>query len=121
MKWLAAGLMLLLCACATTPATRPPPRIPLPPPPPAGEPAGFIGLTRAQLRAAYGPPSFTRKEYGAELWRYDTGSCRAFFFMYPAGNDMSVRHVETVPRGQDIAADAACLTSLRAKSASPVS
>ena len=118
MKRLAAGLMLfLLCACANTP----PARIALPAPPPTGEPTGYIGLTRAQLRATYGAPAFTRKEYGAELWRYDTNGCRAFFFLYPAGNDMSVRHVETTPRGQNSAVDANCLSALRAKPASPVS
>lgn len=119
MKRLAAGLMLFaLCACANTPA---PPRIALPAPPPTGEPTNFVGMTSAQLRTAFGAPVFTRREYGAELWRYDTGSCRAFFFLYPAGNDMSVRHVETMPRGPNAAVDPNCLSALRGKPTSPVS
>lgn len=124
MKRLAAGMMLfVLCACASGPATQrtPSSRLNEPPPTPNGEPAGFIGLTSAQLRGSFGPPSFSRRENGSELWRYDTKDCRTFFFLYPAGNDMSVRHVETMPRGKIIAADANCLTALRAKSASPVS
>jgi hypothetical protein len=56
------------------------------------------------------------------MWRYDSAGCRAFFFLYPVGNSLSVRHVETLPRGRDMAADAGCLDSLRAKAATaPVS
>jgi hypothetical protein len=122
MKRLAAGLLLfLLCACASGPGQRSTARISLPSPPPTGEPVGYIGLTSAQLRATLGAPSFSRREYGSELWRYDTRECRAFFFLYPAGRDMSVRHVETVPHGRDVAVDANCLTALRARPASPVS
>lgn len=115
-RLIAAGLIVLLGACANTPA-----KIALPAPPPTGEPTSLIGLTSAQLRSAFGAPSFTRREYGAELWRYDAGGCRAFFFLYPSGNDMSVRHVETMPRGQTAAVDPNCLTALRAKPASPLS
>lgn len=123
MKRLAAGLMLFaLCACAGGPQSqRPSSRIALPPSPPNGEPVGYIGLTSAQLRAAFGPPSFSRRENGSELLRYDTKDCRAFFFLYQAGTDMSVRHVETMPRGKDTAADVNCLNVLRGKPASPVS
>lgn len=122
MKRLAAvTMLLLLSACASGPSQRAPERMALPAPPPNGEPAGLVGLTSAQLRASFGPPSFSRREYGSELWRYDIANCRVFFFLYPAGKDMSVRHIETMPRGRDIAADTACITALRAKPASPVS
>lgn len=119
MKRLAAGLMLFLCACANTPA--PPPRIALPAPPPTGEPTNFVGMTSTQLRTAFGAPVFTRKEYGAELWRYDTTNCRAFFFLYPAGNGMSVGHVETMPHAPNAAVDPGCLSALRGKPTSPAS
>lgn len=117
MKRLAAGLILFLCACANTPSAR----NTLPAPPPTGGPTSLVGLSSAQLRSTLGAPAFTRREYGAELWRYDTDNCRAFFFLYPSGNDMSVRYIETMPRGQDTAADPACLSALRAKPASPAS
>jgi hypothetical protein len=93
----------------------------LPPPPPAGEPSGFIGLQPPQVQASFGKPSFTRRENGSELWRYDNGDCRVFLFFYSDGKDMSVRHVETIPQGKTSAADSACLTALRARSASPTS
>lgn len=122
MKRLAAVLMLLLLSgCASGPAARPQGRSDIPASPPAGEPTGFMGLTSAQLRTSFGPPTFSRRENGSELWRYDTAGCHVFFFLYPSGRDMSVRHVETVPRGKDIAADGACITALRGKPASPVS
>ncbi len=121
MKRLAvAGLLLLLCACASGPSQSPT-RLPLPAPPPAGEPADLIGLSGTQLQAMFGTPAFWRKEYGSEMWRYDTQQCKVFFFLYPAGHDLSVRHVETLPRGRNTAADPGCLSALRGKPASPVS
>jgi len=121
MKRLVGGLCLLLAACATQ---QPPPQptLPLPPPPPPGEPADLLGLSGTQLQALFGAPSFTRKENGAEMWRYDRGACRTFFFLYPAAGANAVRHVETVPRGRDTASDPNCLAVLRGKPVSqPVS
>ena len=100
---LIAALCASVCACATPPA------------PPVGEPSGIAGLEASQLRVAFGAPVFVRKDGTAEMWRYDTASCKAFFFLYPEANSLSVRHVETLPRGQDMAADAGCLSALRAR------
>ncbi|HEY3637877.1 MAG TPA: hypothetical protein VGK90_06960 [Rhizomicrobium sp.] len=112
--------VLLLCsmlaACA---GNRPPPiapqqaapRVALPPPPPQGEPADLAGLHATQLRVAFGTPAFVRKDGGAEIWRYDGASCKAFFFLYPFGDSLLVRHVETLPRGRVMAADENCLSS----------
>jgi hypothetical protein len=47
------------------------------------------------------------------MWRYDTASCRAFFFF--TGTPPKVQHVETVPRASNAAADPACLNALRAR------
>ena len=117
---LIAALCASVCACATPPA--PPPRVALPPAPPVGEPSGIAGLEASQLRVAFGAPVFVRKDGTAEMWRYDGASCKAFFFLYPEGNSLSVRHVETLPRGQDMAADGGCLSALRARrQAAPVS
>ena len=117
MKRLFAGLCLVLAACAT-PHPPPQPTVPLPPPPPTGEPADLVGLSGNQLQALFGTPSFTRKENGSEMWRYDKGSCRTFFFLYPNGAANTVRHVETVPRGRDMASDPNCLAVLRGRPAS---
>jgi hypothetical protein len=55
------------------------------------------------------------------MWRYDGPSCKAFFFLYSDGTSFAVKHVETVPRGHEIAADAICLAQLRRHQNSPVS
>jgi hypothetical protein len=109
-----------LCACAAVP---PPvvPKVALPAAPAPGEPAGVVGLDADAVRVAFGSPAFVRKDGSTEMWRYDNPSCKAFFFLYAGGASLSVRHVETVPRGQDIAADPACLALMRTHTPSPVS
>ncbi len=111
-------LCALLCACATH--APPPDRIALPPPPPRGEPVSTIGLTDADLRMQFGVPAFTRKDGETQLWRYDGATCRAFFFLYAEKAGLNVRHVETLPRGTDMAADPNCLDALRLHPASPL-
>jgi hypothetical protein len=108
-------LCLLLGACAARQTPPPEPSVPLPAAPPSGEPAGLEGLSAANLRAAFGKPSFERKENGAEFWRYDGSACHAFFFLYPENGALVVRHVETVPGGADSASDPTCLAALRGK------
>jgi hypothetical protein len=113
---------LLTSGCVTPPASPiASQKVELPAPPPAGEPVGIAGLQATQLRVAFGAPAFVRQDGSAQLWRYDGSSCKAFFFLYPDGNSLSVRHVETMPRGRDIAADASCLNALRARGTGPVS
>lgn len=106
--------LLLLSGCASGPGTSTG-SLTLPAPPPKGEPGGFIGMTATALRASFGPPAFSRRESGSELWRYDSPQCKTFFFLYPSGRDMGVRHVETTPHGAGEAADPNCLAALRAK------
>jgi len=84
----------------------------LPDAPRPGEPGGIVGLTPQTMRGNFGTPAFVRKDAGAELWRYDGQSCRAFFFLYPESGVLKVRHVETLPRGRDTAADPGCLNLL---------
>jgi hypothetical protein len=48
------------------------------------------------------------------MWRYDSASCRAFFFLYGTPPTATVRHVETLPAGKASAADPACLSALQA-------
>ena len=111
----------LLVACSTSRQTVAPERAVVPVAPPAGEPADLAGLKSTQLREAFGVPSFVRKEGAMELWRYDSVGCKAFFFLYPYGQALLVRHVETLPRGSTQAADQTCLDSLRPKSQQPIS
>jgi len=106
-------ICVLLAACVSV--TAPVPKTTaLPPAPMPGEPADIAGLTATQLRAAFGEPAFVRKDTGMQLWRYDGASCKAFFFLYPQSGVQAVRHVETIPAGWSMAADAGCLSALRA-------
>jgi hypothetical protein len=97
------------------------PHVVLPPAPPKGEPSDLAGLGANQLKVAFGTPAFVRKDGSAEIWRYDSTSCKAFFFLYPYGNAMLVRHVETLPRGSVMAADEACLETIRPRGPQPTS
>ena len=115
----ALGAVLLLAACANTPKrageipVAPPPRVELPPLPAEGEPKELVGIGADAVRLAFGRPSFVRKEGANALWRYDGANCKAFFFLYADDGALKVRHVETLPRGFDMAADSACLNALR--------
>ena len=120
-----AALMLLGALAACTTAPRAPqqavPQVALPPPPPPGEPVDIVGLQAQQLKTAFGDPAFVRKDGPAQMWRYDGMSCKAFFFLYSAGAALTVKHVETLPRGTVMAADQACLAQLRRGSLPAVS
>jgi hypothetical protein len=112
--------MAVLAGCTTQPRApalpvAPPQRsessVPIPPPPPKGEPENFAGIDAARLQALAGTPAFTRKDGALEIWRYDTQTCRIFFFL--TGAPGKVQHVETLPRGAGSAADPECLRALR--------
>ncbi|MEJ1967980.1 MAG: hypothetical protein WDN03_04960 [Rhizomicrobium sp.] len=109
----AALLCAGLAACATGPTT--PAHVRLPEAPPPGEPTGTTGLHEADLRAAYGQPAFVRKDGNGEIWRFDSPTCKAFFFLYSRDGNTAVWHVETTPHPADIAADQSCLSALRAR------
>ena len=78
-------------------------------PPPSASVPPTDALT---LRAAYGAPDFVRREMDSELWRYDGQDCAAFFFLYREGEIWRLRYSETMPRGRDMPADAACLSGI---------
>ena len=109
--------LLTLAGCAAPrPDAFPPagPRsVPIPAAPPRGEPDRFAGISVTQLRAMLGAPAFVRKDGTTEMWRYDAPACHAFFFVYSGANGQSVRHIETLPAGKDVAADPACLNALK--------
>jgi hypothetical protein len=99
-----------LAACATQPNNP----TPVPASPRAGEPGNVAGMDASRIRVAFGAPQFVRKDGQVEMWRYDGATCKAFFFMYPNGNSMAVKHVETLPRPSNAAADSTCLQALLA-------
>jgi hypothetical protein len=108
---------LLLAGCATpkvAPVAPPPPPAPVvqPAPPRVSDLEFFSGLEAPQLRGLIGAPAFARKDGATEMWRYDIGSCHAFFFM--TGTPAKVQHIETLPHGTNSDSDPLCLTALRA-------
>ena len=113
-KGLVALLLFTLAGCAAREQQVPSsPPVPIPPAPPAREPDVFTGIQAQQLRALAGAPAFTRKDGATEMWRFDTQTCRAFFFF--TGTPPKVQHVETLPRGKNNEADPTCLNALRVK------
>lgn len=112
--------LAVLAGCASREAPRPAPQPSIPSAPPRGEPGQYLNMSASALQAAFGKPSFVRKDGTIEMWRYDGAGCRAFFFLYGEQGRQAVRHVETLPHGAGIAADMGCLTALRA-SPPPVS
>jgi hypothetical protein len=109
-KILGLTSLLLLAACASRAQRDGAPPVPIPAPPPRhAEPPGFAGLSPDALSARLGAPAFSRKDGTTEMWRYDTSSCHAFFFL-TAGQ---VAHVETIPRSGNDAVDPACLNALK--------
>ena len=118
--------MVLACLCAFLAACSSAPKgidtdLSLPPAPPVGEPADLAGIQAQALRVAYGAPAFVRKDGPTQMWRYDGPACKAFFFLYSDGTSFTVKHVETLPRGHEIAADAICLMQIRQHASGPVS
>jgi hypothetical protein len=111
-RMLFIGLAIFLAACAEAPRSAEPFTA-------KDEPQGLTQLSATQLTATYGTPSFTRQENGDEIWRYDVGACRVFFFLYHENGGLSVRHVESIPRGKKLSVDQNCLNALdvRAKKA----
>jgi hypothetical protein len=71
-------------------------------------------MDAARIRVAFGAPQFVRKDGQVEMWRYDGANCKAFFFLYPSGNLLAVKHVETMPRPDNAAVDSTCLQGLLA-------
>ena len=106
--------LCILAICALAGCATPPADTNLPSSPRAGEPGNLAGMDASRVRVAFGAPQFVRKDGQVEIWRYDAANCRAFFFMYPNGASLAVRHVETMPQGAGAAADSNCLQALLA-------
>jgi hypothetical protein len=113
LRRLSCLILALAAAGCAAPKALPPAPVPstIPPAPPRGEPGQYLNMPVSGLQAAFGKPAFVRKDGATEMWRYDGQACRAFFFLY--GAPLMVRHVETLPHGDQNAADMACLTALR--------
>ena len=106
-------LVLAVAGCAAPKASAPPVPSAIPPAPPRGEPGQYLNMPVSVLQAAFGKPAFVRKDGATEMWRYDSTSCRAFFFLSGSAPQQVVRHIETLPAGRYQAADPACLNALK--------
>jgi hypothetical protein len=116
-RFVGVAACALLAACA---AQGPQEHVALPSAPPPGEPGNIAGLSTAQIRVAFGEPAFLRKDGKIEIWRYDGAACKGFFFFYPSdAGGLAVRHVETTPRGREMAADTDCLNTLLIRKSVP--
>jgi hypothetical protein len=115
-------LSLLLFAGLGACATQPIQQASLPSPPPSSrEPGNIAGMDASRIRVAFGDPQFVRKDGQVEMWRYDGANCKAFFFMYPRGDSLAVKHVETMPRPDNATTDSTCLQGLLAHAKSAAS
>lgn len=87
------------------------------PPPVNGHSKPLNQFTAAELQTLYGKPDFVRIETGSQMWRYDAGICRIFFFLYPqnepAGGSLAVRQMESVPSGRPGHVDRNCFNALQ--------
>jgi hypothetical protein len=109
------GLLAAGCAAPAPKVPAPVPQSVIPSAPSRGEPGQYLNMASTSLQAAFGKPTFVRKDGATEMWRYDGANCRAFFFLY--GTPPMVRHVETLPHGAQSAADIDCLTALKSSPA----
>ncbi len=89
------------------------PSIPAIPPAPPAPPRDEAGV-----RAAFGEPRLVRKEAQSEMWRYDGVNCALFVFLYRENETILVRHMETLPKAANEAADETCVAGIRARKAS---
>jgi len=84
--------------------------------------AGLAGMTADGLRSAWGEPTLTRHESGAELWQYGSSNCTLLIYLYPgAGNAMTVSRAEAVPGGADEQAVTACAKAAGKPPLKPIS
>lgn len=113
-RLLCVAMCCAVAGCAT--ANNGPPSSPA-----ENQASPYMGVSDAKLRIAFGTPAFVRRDGGDEMWRYDSANCKAFFFLYPEDGALRVRHVETLPKGADKAADPTCLDALHAQASPPVS
>ena len=106
------GGALLLAGCASN--VSPTHTHFLPQPPPVnGHTKSLMQFTAEDLRLVYGSPAFVRKENGSEMWRYDVGACRIFFFLYRQDGTSGIRQYESIPPGAPGEMDRHCFDAFQ--------
>jgi hypothetical protein len=107
------GVGLLLTACAREAQVASAPVFVPVPPPVAGKTKSLTEFTADDLRRTYGPPAAVRKEADAEMWRYDVGACRIFFFFSQTESGPLIRLYESLPPGKPGQMDPNCFSALQ--------
>lgn len=76
------------------------------------DPMQFMGLQGMSVAAQLGKPDLVRRDSGVEVRQFRGKACILDLFLYPAGSDLAVKHVEL--RGPSLDADArrACLAEM---------
>jgi hypothetical protein len=97
----------------------PPPSAGVTAPPPtlaelAADPQRFKGLSKQDVSALLGRPSFQRKDADAEIWQYygPSSACVLDLFIYPEQAAMRVAHAELRSRGTGTSAANLCLKQI---------
>ena len=55
----------------------------------------LVGRDAKNIQKLLGMPSFVRKDFGTQFWRYEGGDCRLNIAMYPKGSNTDYRVVYT--------------------------
>jgi len=58
------------------------------------DPAQLLGQSAAQAHSLLGEPRLVRRDGPAEIWQYRASGCILDVFLYDAGADRTVRHVD---------------------------
>lgn len=81
-------------------------------PPVNDDPMQFMGLQGAAIAAQLGKPDLIRRDSGVEVRQFRGDACTLDLFLYPAGNDLAVKHVELRGASLDNDARRACLAEM---------
>lgn len=65
-----------------------------------------------EIRTTFGAPTFVRQEAGDEMWRYDVGACKIFFFFHRQDGKTVLRMYESIPPGKAGRMDRNCFSAL---------
>lgn len=83
-RFVPAGLLLTLAACATAPGAAPDPEASVAAPAaPVYSRADIENASPDELNALFGPPALTRKEGAGEFRRYGLKTCSLIVILYP--------------------------------------
>jgi len=63
-------------------------------PPVNDDPAQLLGQSTVQVHDLLGEPRLIRRDGPAEIWQYRASNCILDVFLYDAGADRTVRHVD---------------------------